>query len=102
MSNQLTEIISLLLGMTGLLSFVGGIFFWFKSNIEKRYAAERDFAHIRNDYKQLTEFLKVIDDDVQGIDRTLIEMKSAMITLSNRVEILAIKSSDGSTGGVPR
>lgn len=102
MNQQLTEIISLLLGMTGLLSFVGGIFFWFKSNVEKRYAAERDFAHIRGDYKSLQEYVKLVGDDVESVDKTLIEIKATLINLSQRIEMIAIKLSDGTTGGFPR
>lgn len=38
----------------GVLSFLGGLVFWYRGAVEKRYAASRDFEHLRRNYEQLS------------------------------------------------
>lgn len=40
-----------------ILSFSGGLVMWYRGSVEKRYAAERDFNHLKRNYEQLAASL---------------------------------------------
>lgn len=73
---DLSSLISLGLG---LISFLSGAVLWYKGSVEKRYAAQRDFGHLKNNYKQLAlaldTFSKESDERFDRIDDTLKELK---------------------------
>lgn len=62
----------------GLLSFLGGLMLWYKGSVEKRYAAQRDFGHLKRNYDQLTmgvdELGKDVDTRLDAIDKKLQEI----------------------------
>lgn len=98
-TENLTEVVSLVLGLVGLSSSVVGFFFWYKSAVEKRYAAERAFAHIQSSQQQLGEYVKLLDGQVENVDRTLIEMKSLVLANNQALQFLIAKITDGNTWG---
>ena len=52
-------------------SLFGGLILWYRGSVEKRYAAERDFNHLKRNYEQLTANLTTLrqqeDDRFDGI-----------------------------------
>jgi hypothetical protein len=64
--------ISLLLG---LVSLVSGIILWVRSSSIKRYAAERDFAHLQKNYESLSQHYQFIDSQLEEIRAILVECK---------------------------
>lgn len=40
-----------------ICSFFGGLIMWYRGSVEKRYAAERDFNHLKRNYEQLAASL---------------------------------------------
>ena len=62
----------------GLGSFLSGILFWYKGSIEKRYAAQRDFGHLKRNYEQLSEGVgqlgEEMDRRLDSIDKRLQEI----------------------------
>lgn len=62
----------------GLLSTCGGAIAVYRSNVTKEYAAQRDFAHLRKNYEQLSSAVGELDDRLNGIQHELIEIKSAL------------------------
>lgn len=66
---------------------LGGNCVWallfFANSIKRKYAAERDFGHIKNNLKNLTnnlEFLfKELDRRLDSQDRNLLELKAYLI-----------------------
>ena len=66
---------------------LGGHVTWavvfFANSIKRRYAAERDFNHLKNNQKQITDNIafgfKEIDDRFDRIDRDLLEIKAYLI-----------------------
>lgn len=62
----------------GLLSTFGGAIAVYRSNVKKSYAAERDFAHLRKNYEQLSSAVGELDDRLGSICHELIEIKSAL------------------------
>lgn len=62
----------------GLASFLSGILFWYKGSIEKRYAAQRDFGHLKRNYEQLSQGVADLGEDMDqrldSIDKRLQEI----------------------------
>jgi hypothetical protein len=76
----------------GILSLLGGFFLWYKGSVEKRYAAERDFAHLRRNQEQISNGLaaidKFLDDRLDEQRGELKEIKALCLSLSQRFEII--------------
>lgn len=58
---------------------VGGVL-WYANSEKKKYAAERDFAHIRRNQEQmqqgLNDLLREFDRRFDVVDRDILEIKS--------------------------
>jgi glutaredoxin 2 len=63
--SEIQGVVSLFLGVAG---FSSGVILWYRGAIEKRYASERDFAHLRRNQEQLIANLAQMDE---AIDRLL-------------------------------
>ena len=106
--------------LTGLIAFVSGGILWYKGSVEKRYAAERAFEHLRKNQEQMSQSLSMIleeienvardtaqvRDGVRDIDRNLddlnrtgVEQKAFVAGMSNRLEGIAARLFDGMSGG---
>ncbi len=76
----------------GILSLLGGFFLWYKGSVEKRYAAERDFAHLRRNQEQISNALatidKFLDDKLDEQRGELKEIKAHCLALSQRFEVI--------------
>lgn len=76
----------------GILSLLAGFFLWYKGSVEKRYAAERDFAHLRRNQEQLGDAIAAIDKFLDDrLDEQRVEMKEIKaycLSLSQRFEII--------------
>lgn len=77
--------------LIGIVTLIGGAIAWDRGAIQKEYASQRDWEHIKNNQKQLVEnlnfifkeieqnFEKVIDEQDSRFDKVdcqLIEIKS--------------------------
>lgn len=73
-----------------LLTFalaVGGNITWsllfFANSIKRRYAAERDFNHLKNNQQQIADSIAIClkdqDDRFDRVDRDLLEIKAYII-----------------------
>jgi hypothetical protein len=82
MFNQVADHIALAMGC---LSFLGSLVFWWSTYIRKRYAAERDYAHLKRNYEALsiavTALDKMLDSRLDRIEGTQIEQKVLLTTL---------------------
>jgi hypothetical protein len=85
----ISNVASLLFGLTG---FASGLVLWYRSSVQKSYAAERDFGHLRNNYKQLADSLTELNDLVgaQGDrqDRALTELERLRSQLNDIDRVL--------------
>lgn len=76
----------------GILSLLAGFFLWYKGSVEKRYAAERDFQHLRRNQEQMADAIssidKFLDDRLDEQRGELKEIKSLCISVSQRFEII--------------
>ncbi|HYX19077.1 MAG TPA: hypothetical protein VE944_32945, partial [Nostoc sp.] len=80
MSKNINEYITLGFAIGGNL--IWGLIF-FSNTIKRRYAAERDFNHLKNNQKQILDnlgiFFKDIDNRFDIQDRDLLEIKAYLI-----------------------
>lgn len=117
MINDVSTVVSLLLGLVSLLS---GILLWYRGSIQKAYAAERDFNHLRRNQEQMKELVNQLIEDIEASTQSrsrlqeqatvmsnnlqttkdaLIEIKAYMASLSNRMEgLYARLDGDRSSG----
>lgn len=65
--------LEILAAVISTATFVGGILAWYSANVQKRYAAQRDFEHLKRNYQQLaqnqTTILEVMDKRFDSLDR---------------------------------
>jgi len=62
--------------LLGILSTLGGAFFYWNGAVRKRYAAERDFEHLRRNQEQILQMLKLLDDDLGDVKTELVRLGS--------------------------
>lgn len=96
---SLTTVLSLAIGITSL---AGGFLLWHKGSVEKRYAAERDFSHIRNDLRSLSANLAHETEEAERafneIRFELKEAKALLLAQSQRFESILTRLELNTTG----
>jgi hypothetical protein len=73
---QIVPIISALALVLGIVSTIGGFFFYWSSSVRKRYAAERDFEHIKRNHQQVIEMLTQMDDEMSDLRAEVIRLQA--------------------------
>lgn len=72
----------------GIITFLGGTLAWYSGAVEKRYAAQRDFAHLRENQKQISQgvsdLFKEQDRRFDELERESTEIKSLIMNLLMR------------------
>lgn len=75
--NDLIAIVGLIITIITALT---GLILYYVNAEKRKYGLERDFAHMKRNYEQITQNLNVIitelDHRFDAIDKTLIEIKS--------------------------
>lgn len=75
--------------IVSLSSFFSGVIMWYSGRVQKSYAAQRDFEHLRRNYAQLAEnqaaILKEFDKRCDAVDLALIEVKGLINGLQAQV-----------------
>lgn len=54
-----------------VLTFAGGTIAWYSAFVQKRYAAQRDFEHLKRNFEQNSQALKVLREDLQDLSKVL-------------------------------
>ena len=72
-----------LVSACSLITGVIGAFAWYSSKVKKEYAAERDFKHLKNDYKQLAinieQLWRLMDNNFREHEKRLVEQHSEIL-----------------------
>lgn len=90
------EVIAILISIT---TFLGGLVMWYNGAVRKRYASQREFEHLKNNYKQLAESQSVILKELDSrFDATLLELKEQKGLLMAILGQTAGMKSDDSQG----
>jgi hypothetical protein len=94
-----TTILSLILG---LFSLLGGFLLWHRGSVEKRYAAQRDFGHIKADLKTVTTHLASNADEVEAsfveLRLELKELKALALAQTQRFEAILTRLEVNTSG----
>lgn len=77
--------------VASLLTFAGGLIAWYSANVQKRYAAQRDFAHLQRSYEQLASNQSAI---LKELDEKFDELFQRMEAKSNQA-LLELKDVKG-------
>ena len=64
---DLQNLISLLTFLAGAGSAVWAMVRFYAQSEKKRYAAERDFNHLRNNQEQMKESIKALSSEIDGL-----------------------------------
>lgn len=117
--NWINFTLSATIGVIGLIGSIFGGIAWYNGAIEKRFAAQRSFEHLRKNQEQMGQALAIIDtqlDEVANDIKQLLktgtetehqldllkmqatEAKGLVTATFQQVQILASKI-DGNTGG---
>ena len=66
-----------------IASFLGGLIMWYRGSVEKRYAAERDFNHLKRNYEQLAASLAAL---MQAEDERFDEIRLRLNNIEQDIE----------------
>ncbi|NEP19609.1 MAG: hypothetical protein F6J97_22415 [Leptolyngbya sp. SIO4C1] len=85
----MSETLSLISLLVGLVTSVGGGIAWWRAIVRKQYAAERDFGHLKRNYQQLAQnvnaMYKESDQRFDRLDLELVELKGLLAALLARM-----------------
>lgn len=62
----------------GIISTIGGFFLYYTSTIRKRYAAERDFQHLKGNQQAIIELLKLLESDIEDLKLELVRIAESL------------------------
>jgi len=89
--------IETVISITSFLFGIGGTLWavlqWYAISQTKRYAAERDFQHLRANQEQLSQNLRVVLDELEECNRNVQD-------LARLASILLARSGDESMSGI--
>lgn len=76
---MLSDMVSLIGLLIAICTFLGGAIAWYRNTVQKSYAAEREFGHIKRSMEQTNQSLghldQCIDRRFDSIEKELIEIK---------------------------
>lgn len=75
------EIVAIAGFALSLTTFLVGVVLSYRSSVVKRYAAERDFGHLKNSFSQMSQNLQSIQDEIE-------ELKLSQMGLKNLIEVM--------------
>lgn len=58
----------------GIISTAGGFFLYYSGSVRKRYAAERDFQHLKRNQEQIVQLLNLLHDDISDLQNEMIRL----------------------------
>lgn len=53
--------------LLGLLTSLAGVLVFYRNSVQKRYAAERDFQHLKRNYESIVQMLTIISDEIDDV-----------------------------------
>lgn len=93
MNKDWLEILSICVGLAGA---VFGMLMWYKSAVEKSYAAQRDFQHLKRNQEQIASLLSA---NMEELERQFNQIDKDLTELRNWIQNLAVLyRGEGSTG----
>lgn len=96
MNKQASEILQFVLLCLSIGSVIVAVISWYSASVQKRYASQRDFEHLKRNYQQLSEGLTELTKEVdKRFDENTLDMRD----LKNVANAILLKiSTDTSIG----
>jgi hypothetical protein len=83
-----SEIVSLASTLLGAISVIGGGIAYYRSSVIKRYAAQRDFEHLKRNYESISAAIATSHQETEQLlrdmDRQISEMKALVHLLATK------------------
>jgi hypothetical protein len=81
MKPDINTLISVLSFAGGVGATLLGVARWYNGTQHKKFAAEREFQHLKRDYETLSKAVAHIDDRQEQLIATVVEMRGALSVL---------------------
>ena len=78
LNNLITLLTFLGGGIAGITGTLLGLARWYASSEKKKYAAERDFQHLKRAQEQLSEGLKLISEEVEILNKAVLRLETLL------------------------
>lgn len=65
-------------GIAGISGTLWGLARWYAQSEKKKYAAERDFQHLKRAQEQLSEGLKLISEEVEILNKAVLRLETLL------------------------
>lgn len=62
----------------GIISTLSGFFLYYSGSVRKRYAAERDFEHLKRNQESIQQMLTMMDDSIGDLRTEIIRLTSRL------------------------
>ncbi len=82
---SLQDWVSMVIGLGG---FLGGLVLWYRGAVEKQYASQRDFAHLRRNQEQLLQNIGVMSEDLDDAKRAALDVAHKTDILAQNIEAM--------------
>lgn len=77
--------------LLGLIPYVVGTIVWYANSEKKKYAAERDFNHLRNNQKDISNGIAHLAEEIEGyfdvLNRDILEIKIRLNIQTTKTKI---------------
>lgn len=71
-------------GIAGISGTLWGLARWYAQSEKKKYAAERDFAHLRKNQEQQAENMKLVMEEVEFLNKAVIRLEALITSFFER------------------
>lgn len=80
--------LEVLAAVMSVITFSGGVLAWYSANVQKSYAAQRDFEHLKRNYAQMTENLREVAEE---LDRRFDALDRDNDDIRQKLNVMLIK-----------
>jgi len=96
MQKSTVDVLQFVLLILSLGSALFAIVTWYSASVQKRYASQRDFEHLKRNYQQLADTqAQIIKELDSRFDETTLDLRD----MKNMLNVIMVKISTESTGG---
>lgn len=80
-----------IIAIFSIIGFITSALLYYKTRVEKSYAAERDFNHIKRNLEQLSQHLNLVSEESDELRSEIREIKSIVTAFSQRLDSILIR-----------
>lgn len=96
MNKQAVDLLQFILLILSVGSALFAIVTWYSATVQKRYASQRDFEHLKRNYQQLADNQAQI---IKELDSRFDEATLDLRDIKNMLNVIMVKINTQSSGG---